>query len=249
MRLLTCAGSVSSHVAFIRFLHLNPRQCSPSRHLKNSVELDPRESGESLRLRRCRSVSRDSRSSYPETDRFFRFVDETLLEQSQFGMSMDVPPQAPPPYPFALNMTAMQFLEQDDSFYAGEPLEHSDTNNVSQILAVGDSMFHRVKFPCRNKRQADTVSFGGGRIPEIKIYVESSGRCKRTVVILCIGHNDLLKRKKSNRNLSLEHIVKLYVAFIDWIMARYSPEVVMISTLIPIAMEPWFNADAEQINA
>ncbi len=208
-----------------------------------------RESGDSIGSGRGRSLSRESRSSYPDDDRLFRYVDETLLDQSQFGVGMDVLPPAPPPYPCEQSMTATQFLEQDDSFYAGRPLEHFDTNNVSEILAIGDSMFHRVRFPGRNKRQADKVSFGGGRIPEIKIYLESSGRCKRRVIILCMGHNDLLKRRKRNRNLSLEHIFKLYVAFIDWIVARYSPEVVMICTLVPIAMETWFNAEAEQINA
>ena len=166
-------------------------------------------------------------SSYPEEDRFFRLIDETLLEQSQFGMSMDVAPPAAPPYTCEMSKTAIQFLEEDDSFYAGRPLNHFDTNNVSEIKEIGESTFHRVKFPGGSKKQADKVSFGGGRIPKIKFYLESSRRCMRRVVILCMGHNDLLKRKKRNRDISLDHIFKLYVAFIDWIMARYSPEAVL----------------------
>ena len=30
---------------------------------------------------------------------------------------------------------------------------------------------------------------------------------------------------------------------------RFDPKVVMICTLVPVAMEPWFNTEAEQLNA
>ena len=135
------------------------------------------ESGESFGSGKGRSLSRESRSSYPEEYRCFRLIDQTLREQSQFGMSMDVATPAPPPYHCEMNKTATQFLEEDDSFYAGRPLDHFDNNNVSEVLAIEDSMFHRVKFPGRSKKQADKVAFGGARIPDVKIYLESSGRC------------------------------------------------------------------------
>ncbi len=89
-----------------------------------------RESGESLGSGRGTSLSRESRT---EDDRFFRFADETFLEQSRFGTSMDVALQALPPYPCELNMTATQFLEPDDSFYAGKSLQCFDTCQ-SEIL-------------------------------------------------------------------------------------------------------------------
>ncbi len=109
-------------------------------------------------------------------------------------------------------------------------------------------MFHRVKFYGRPKQEASKVCFGGGRIPEIKIYLQESGRRKRKAVILCMGHNDILKRKKRGKNISLEHIFKLYVAFKDWLSARCDPEVIFLCTLVPVKMEPRFNPEAEQLN-
>ncbi len=71
---------------------------------------------------------------------------------------------------------------------------------------------------------------------------------RRSVLILCMGHNDILKRRKKGKNISLEHIFKLYVAFIDWATARYQPEVIFLCTLVLVMMEPHFNLEAEVIN-
>ena len=145
----------------------------------------------------------------------FRLVDETLLEQD---MAAQFPTEIVDvcPYPSETSVPSVQLLEEDDSFYAGRPLMDAETNNVSDILAIGDSMFHKVRFYGRLRQEACKVSFGGGRIPEMKIYMQESGRRKSKVVILCMGHNDILKRKKRGKNISLGHILKLYVASIDW---------------------------------
>ncbi len=98
----------------------------------------------------------------------FTLVDETLLEQ-------DIVTQLPTevvevcPYPVETSIPSAQLLEKDDSFYAGRPLTDAETNNVSDILAISDSTFHRVKFYGRLRQEASKVSFGSGRIPEIKI--------------------------------------------------------------------------------
>ncbi len=63
-----------------------------------------------------------------------------------------------------------------------------------------------------------------------------------------MGHKDILKRTKRGKNISLEHIFKLYVAFIYWLSARCNPEVIFLCTLVPVKMEPWFNPEAEQLN-
>ena len=93
--------------------------------------------------------SRDSAASPAESgqdsDMLFRLVGETLLEQ-------DIAAQLPTevvevcPYPVETGIPSVQLLEEDDSFYAGRPLTDAETNNVSDILAIGDSMFHRAKF-------------------------------------------------------------------------------------------------------
>ena len=184
--------------------------------------------------------------SYDE-DWLFRLIDETLIEGelTQAQEPIDV---QPPPYPVETEIPGLQLLEEDDSFYAGTTLRDVETNNVSDILAVGDSMFHRVKFVNRPRAQAGKVSFGDGRIPEIKIYLQSTGMKRRSVLILCMGHNDILKRRKKGKNISLEHIFKLYVAFIEWATNRYQPEVIFLCTLVPVMMEPQFNLEAEVIN-
>ncbi len=120
------------------------------------------------------SLSRESRSSYPEEDRYFRLIDETLLDQSRFGMSMDVAPPVPPQYPCEMSKTATQFLEEDDRFYAGRPLDHFDTKNVSEVLAIGDSMFQRVKFPGRSKRPAE----------QLNAYILTYAQHKTNVILL-----------------------------------------------------------------
>ncbi len=183
------------------------------------------------------SLMRDDTATPTEDSRdddlLFRLIDETLLEEAS-AAPQQLADLAPPPYPVETSIPGLQLLEEDDSFYAGRPLRDVDTNNVSDILAIGDSMFHRVKFYNRNRTQAGKVSFGGGRIPEIKIYMQSTGRKKRSAVILCMGHNDLLKRKKKNKNISLEQIFKFYVAFIEWITIRCEPEVIFLCTLVPV---------------
>ncbi len=100
----------------------------------------------------------------------FRLIDETLIE-GELTQSQESEDTQPPPYPVETEIPGLQLLEEDDSFYAGTPLREVETNNVSDILVVGDSMFHRVKFFNRPRAQAGKVSFGGGRIPEIKIYI------------------------------------------------------------------------------
>ncbi len=199
--------------------------------------------------------------SYDE-DCLFRLIDETLIE-GEYALDQQPCDERPPPrflgfnlgfnwvwspYPVETQIPGLQLLEEDDSFYAGTPLRDVETNNVSEILAVGDSMFHRVKFFGRSRAQAGKVSFGGGRIPEIKIYLQSTGLKKRSVLILCMGHKDILKRRKRGKNNSLEHIFKLYVAFIEWVTARCQPEVIFFCTLVPVMMEPQFNLEAEVLN-
>ncbi len=127
---------------------------------------------------RGRNLSRDSRASAVEKshdkDWLFRLIDETLIE-GEMTQSQEPKDTQPPPYPVETEIPGLQLLEEDESFYAGTPLRDVETNNVSDILAVGDSMFHRVKFFNRPRAQAGKVSFGGGRIAEIKIYLQSTG--------------------------------------------------------------------------
>ena len=132
-----------------------------------------------------------------DEDWLFRLIDETLIEGELTRR------RAASPISSRDTDNWVAAFGEDDSFYAGTPLRDVETNNVSDILAVGDSMFHRVKFPGRSRAQAGKVSFGGGRVPEIKIYLQSTGLKRRSVLILCMGHNDILKRRKKGKNISL----------------------------------------------
>ncbi len=95
------------------------------------------------------------------------------------------------------------------------------------------------------------MSFGRGRISEIYLYLQESGPARREIVILCIGTNDILKRKRHPDGMTVEKIFELYVAFIEWITARSSPQVLFLCTLVPVppAKFPWYNREAEQLNA
>ena len=158
-----------------------------------------------------------------DEDWLFGLINETLRE-GELAQAQEPRYAQPPPYPVESEISGLQFWEEDNSFYTGTPLRDVETNDVSDILAVADSMFNCVKFYGRAMAQAGKVSAAGERIPEIKIYLQSSGLNKRSVLILCMGHNDLLKRRKKGKNITLEHIFKLYVAFIDWVTARCSSD-------------------------
>ena len=93
------------------------------------------------------------------------------------------------------------------------------------------------------------MSFGGGRISENYLYLQESEPVKRDVVILCIGTNDILKRKRHPHGMTIEKIFELYVAFIEWFAARSCPQVVLLCTLVPPVKFPWHNREAEQLNA
>ncbi len=183
--------------------------------------------------------------SVQDSDTIFRLIDETLLEADMAEQGITEIVEVCP-YLVETSIPGVHLPEEDDSFYAGRPLTDAETNNDSDILAIGDSMFH--KFYGRPRQEASKVSSGGGRIPEIKIYLQESGRRKRKIVILCMGHNDILIRKKRDKTISLEHIFKLYVPFIDWLSARCDPDVIFLCTLVPVKMGSWFNAEAEQLN-
>ncbi len=201
---------------------------------------------------RERSQSRASNQSQQpdldvQGDEFCRLIDETLLELSQDIRVRD----ADLPYPRNSDVPAEQLLDEDDTFFAGKVLEYCDVDHTSPILAVGDNMFHKLHFGERSDMGgAGKVSFGGGRISEIYLYLQESGTVKREIVILCMGTNDILKRKRHPHNMTVEKIFELYVAFIEWFSTKSNPEVIFLCTLVPVPPEkfPWYNREAEQLN-
>ncbi len=202
---------------------------------------------------RQRSQSRASNQSQQpdldaQGDEFCRLIDETLLELSQDLRVRD----ADLPYPRNTDVPAEQLLDKDDTFFAGKVLQYCDVDYTSPMLFVGDSMFPKLHFGERSDMGgAGKVSFGGGRISEIYLYLQESGAVKREVVILCMGTNDILKRKKHPHNMTVEKIFELYVAFIEWFSTKNNPEAIFLCTHFPVPPEkfPGYNREAEQLNS
>ena len=112
-------------------------------------------------------------------------------------------------------------------------------------------MFHKLRFGERAERgQAAKLSFGGGRITDIYLYLQEFRPAKRDIVKLCIGNNDILKRKRHPHGMTIEEIFELYVSFIECFANRSSPQVLRLCTFvhIPPAKFPWNNREAEQLN-
>ncbi len=117
-------------------------------------------------------------------DEFCRLIDEALLELSQSIQTEEVEL----PYPRNSDVPTERLLDEDDTFFAGRVLEYRDVDHTSPILAVGDSMFHKLHFRERTDMgTAGKVSFGGAQISEIYLYLQETGAVNQEVVILCIG--------------------------------------------------------------
>ncbi len=118
------------------------------------------------------SYSRDSAASPAESaqdgDMLSRLIDETLLEMALAAQTTTEIVEVCP-YSAETNIPGVQLLEEADSYYARRPRTDAETNNISDIFAIGDSMFHKAKFYERLRQEPSRVSFCGGRIPEIKI--------------------------------------------------------------------------------
>ena len=77
------------------------------------------------------------------------------------------------PYPRNDQVSSERLLDEDDSFFAGSSLEYCDADHTSPILAIGDSMFHKLRFGERAERgEGSKVSLGGGRVSEISQYLQ-----------------------------------------------------------------------------
>ncbi len=84
------------------------------------------------------------------------------------------------PYPRNAQVSAECLLYENDTFFAATPLEYCDAHHTSPTIAIGDSMFHKLRFGDRAERgQAGKMSFGGGRISEVYSYLQESGPVRR----------------------------------------------------------------------
>ena len=69
-------------------------------------------------------------------------------------------------------------------------------------------------------------------------------------MILCIGTNDILKRKRHPHGMTIEKIFELCVAVIEGFAGRSNPQAVFLCTLVPIPPAKFRQGDreAEQLN-